>query len=112
MNTELIRLVIEIMMFLATSGAGVYAYLVARNTASIEKVNKLETDVMKHISLLRSDISRLDERSKRSPTHDDLRRVHERIDSMDKTLSGIAGEFIGMRHTVNLIHDYLMQTKT
>jgi len=31
---------------------------------------------------------------------------------MDKTLSGIAGEFIGMRHTVNLIHDYLMQTKT
>lgn len=105
---ETIKIGLEVIFFVISCGAAVYASLVARSTASQEKVDTLETNLQKDIAELRAQLGRLDERSKQSPTHSDLERVYGRIDQIAKTVNNMAGAFEGTQRTVNLIHDYLL----
>ncbi|MBN9697172.1 MAG: hypothetical protein J0L85_15400 [Zoogloea sp.] len=48
---------------------------------------------------------------KHAPTHDDLKRIHSRLDDVSEGLSNLVGEFKGTGHTLNLIHEYLLTEK-
>lgn len=46
-----------------------------------------------------------------APGHNDLKRLHERIDSVTTAISELIGESRGTRATVDLMHSYLLNTK-
>ena len=48
---------------------------------------------------------------KHAPTHDDLKRIHSRLDEVSDDLSKLMGEFKGTAHTLSLIHEHLLNKK-
>lgn len=46
-----------------------------------------------------------------APNHDDLKRIHSRLDEVSDDLSKLVGEFKGTAHTLGLIHEHLLNKK-
>lgn len=114
-----------------TIGVGIYVWLTNRHrvtNSSITKlredttngINGLRADTKKDIERLRDDfddrldknatnIARLDEASRHIPTHDDLKRIHARIDEVSGGINRLEGQFVGASSTLNLIHEYLLK---
>lgn len=46
-----------------------------------------------------------------APNHDDLKRIHSRLDEVSDDLSKLMGEFKGTAHTLSLIHEHLLNKK-
>lgn len=53
----------------------------------------------------------MEERTKHMPSHEDLRRVHKRMDDMNGELQAVASTVRATSHTVNLIHQHLMSAE-
>ena len=45
------------------------------------------------------------------PTHDDLKRIHSRLDKVCEDFSALSGELKGKGHTLDLIHEFLLNEK-
>ena len=56
----------------------------------------------------RERIGRLEATAEASPTHEHLSDLHERINGIADDVSGLSGEFKGARHTLELIHSFLL----
>ncbi len=48
---------------------------------------------------------------KHGPTHDDLKRIHSRLDKVCEDFSALSGELKGKGHTLDLIHEFLLNEK-
>lgn len=59
----------------------------------------------------RERIARLETAVKSSPTHDDLAALHDRITGVGQNVSTLTGEFQGAKHTLHLIHAFLLNGK-
>lgn len=64
----------------------------------LERTSKLEMLVAQN----RSDITHL-------PGHDNLNKIHGRVDAVQKELSTMNGRLEGIGHTVNLINEFLIR---
>lgn len=51
---------------------------------------------------------RLEENIKHMPTHQDLTRLHQRMDDFNAGQQKIVGSLDGLKHTMNLIQQYLL----
>lgn len=56
----------------------------------------------------RERIGRLEATVSQGPTHEDLADLHERITDLGQGVSTLAGEFKGAKHTLELIHSFLL----
>lgn len=99
--------------------AAIYTYLANRNRVTTERINSLQASLQTRIEGLRSDmdhrmhnhgdrLSRVEKDIQHAPSHDDLKRIHARMDEVSATLSSLQGEFKGANNTLHLIHTYLM----
>jgi hypothetical protein len=57
----------------------------------------------------RERITRLETARENSPSHDDLAELHTRITGLGQSVSSLTGEFQGAKHTLQLIHSFLLQ---
>ncbi|HJW23793.1 MAG TPA: hypothetical protein VJ576_02755 [Rhodocyclaceae bacterium] len=57
----------------------------------------------------RERIGRLETQVNAAPTHDDLGELHEKINDVAESVGTLAGEFKGANHTLQLIHQFLLQ---
>ena len=114
-----------------TIGVGFYVWLTNRNRGRHEGITKVEDETGKSIKSLKDEtvkniekmkdevddrlgqnaaqLARLEEAGKHTPTHDDLKRIHQRIDDVSGSIAHLQGEFSGAKNTLNLIHEYLMK---
>lgn len=99
--------------------AAIYTYLANRNRVTTERINSLQASLQTRIEGLRSDmdhrmdnhgdrLSRVEKDIQHAPSHEDLKRIHARMDEVSATLSSLQGEFKGANNTLHLIHTYLM----
>lgn len=99
--------------------AAIYTYMANRNRVTTERINGLQASLQTRIEGLRSDmdhrmdnhgdrLSRVEKDIQHAPSHDDLKRIHARMDEVSATLSSLQGEFKGANNTLHLIHTYLM----
>lgn len=42
---------------------------------------------------------------KHAPTHDDLKRIHSRLDDVSENMATLVGEFKSAAHILNLLHE-------
>jgi hypothetical protein len=56
-------------------------------------------------------LTALESNQRHAPTHEDLKRIHSRLDDVSEGLSNLVGEFKGTGHTLHLIHEYLLTEK-
>jgi hypothetical protein len=90
------------------AGMGLYLYLVNRNRVTNERIGALQTAVDTRLDNHTERLARLEQDARHAPTHDDLKRLHSRIDEVKYSLKRLEGEFSGANHTLGLIHEHLL----
>ncbi len=104
MDIEIVRIGIQVGQFAITSAIGVYLYWERKSDRTNRRITALEKRHNEELKALQAQISDLDGRLKQAIGHADLKPIFERMNSMDKQL----GEISGKLHTLDLIHEYLM----
>jgi hypothetical protein len=100
----------------------IYTWQANRNRVTGERITSLQGSLNAHMASLRSDMdTRMDDHASRlvrvekdlqhAPTHDDLKRLHARIDDLAGGIRSLEGEFKGANHTLQLIHGHLLNQK-
>lgn len=103
--------------------AALYTYFANRNRVTNERISSLQGTLQARLDGIKGDADvRLDAHAERlarverdlqhAPSHDDLKRIHSRMDDLAGAVKGIEGEFKGANNTLHLIHSYLLQGGT
>ena len=74
--------------------------------------NKVTKDALDAKLAAHSDrLTAIERDIKHGPTHDDLKRIHSRLDKVCEDFSALSGELKGKGHTLDLIHEFLLNEK-
>ena len=93
---------------LVNAAIGVYLYWERNNNATTKRIDEMEKDVDKRLDGHSTRLSRVESGIKGLPTHKDLADLHERINDVARDINTLTGEATGMKTTLNLIHQYLL----
>ena len=66
------------------------------------------SEIDRRLSDHRERISRLEVAAESAPSHEHLADLHERINGIAEDMSSLSGEFKGAKHTLELIHSFLL----
>lgn len=105
---EKLDFALKLLQFLLWAGTSFYVYMSNKNKVTNDRIAELEKDVDARAQEHGQRIARLEQRVKTSPTHDDLSKLHEKINEVSACVNRLEGEFSGASHTLALIHDYLL----
>jgi len=73
-----------------------------------ERFKRMEEDLEGKAPHYNERISYLEANAKKSPTHDDLSALHEKINGVGHDISLLTGEFSGVRNLLETLHRYLL----
>lgn len=102
-----LRFVFDVLQAIALAAVAVYAYLVNRtkaNRAAIDRVDLRVHDLSHRVTSLERDVRHL-------PNHQDMAALHEKVNLISNHLSTMAGEFSGVRNTLDVIHRIMLDEK-
>lgn len=105
------RLFVQIAEFLLMSCIGFYTYMSNKNKVTNDRINDFERDVDDKFDSHSSRIAMLEAHLSHVPTQDDLGGLHEKVNEVAGAVRELKGEFYQVSHTVNLIHETLMERK-
>lgn len=108
MNYEAMDFWWKVAITVLNGGFCIYMYLVTRNRVTNERIGKLQENVDTRLDDHAVRLARIEQDAHHAPTHEDLKRIHMRIDQTAQSMARIEGEFAGTNHTLNLIHEYLL----
>jgi hypothetical protein len=145
MNFEAMDFGLKVCNLLGTMVVGVYVWLSNRNRVTNERITALQEHTDNGITGVRVDsahriddldraiearldrhgnqLAQLEAHRQNAPGHNDLKRLHERIDGFSSdiarlegnfvgAINGITGQLAGVQRTVDLLNDYLLHQKT
>lgn len=90
------------------AGVWLYLFLVNRNRVTNERITDLEKDVDTKMDNHSDRLARLEQNVRHAPTHEDLKRIHSRIDEVGGGVKRLEGEFSGANHMLRTIHEFLL----
>lgn len=105
---EYLKLAVQVINVLVTVLLFVKVQSVNKEKANNEKFTTFEKEVTSSVKVLSERLGMLEVRVEKTPTHDDLAKIHEKINAVSDCVSRIEGEASGTAKTVDLIHDYLL----
>lgn len=116
---EFWRFWMAMLNFAGTLGVAIYIFLTNRSRVNSNRIDKFEIEVKEEIAemhcSLRRDVDghrnwleRMEERNKHFPTHEDLKRIYDKVNAQSDQLNQLAGESKAQNETLKLIHQYLM----
>jgi hypothetical protein len=79
-----------------------------RETAMDARFKRMEEDLEGKAPHYNERISYLEANAKKSPTHDDLADLHEKINAVSNNISELTGQFTGVRTLLETLHRYLL----
>lgn len=79
-----------------------------RQKASDDKLKSLAETVAKNHADHSNRLIELETRSESAPSHDDIKRIHARIDEVTGALRELVGKSEAGNHTLNLIQEFLL----
>lgn len=93
MTSEEVKIGLQILNMIATFGVGIYVWISTQDKVTNKRISDLEEKVDGRIDQYAERIARVEQDQLHAPTHDDIKRIHARIDAIDQRLSRIEGEF-------------------
>ncbi|GAB6040143.1 hypothetical protein [Endothiovibrio diazotrophicus] len=109
MNYEAARFWFELTQLGLTTLLGVYVYITSRERVTTNRIQQLESEVDTRLDEHAERLSRVEEAVRQGPSHDDIGRVHHRLDLLSGELKQLIGEFKGTHETLRQIQAYLLQ---
>lgn len=111
MQYETIKIWIDLTQWLTTAAVGLYVYAVNRHRVTNARISALEEHVDKRMDDHSDRLARLEQDARHAPSHEDLKRIHHRLDSVNGELREMRGEFHAANRTLELIHQHLLDGK-
>lgn len=103
-----IKDIVLIVQLLINAAIGIYVWISNRQRVTVERINQLERDVDSRLDIHSDRLTRVEVSAGAAPTHDDLKRLHQRLDSVNGELQNLTGQFKTTNNTLILIHEYLL----
>lgn len=107
---------LSILNMIGLWAVAIYTWQANRKRVTTERIATLQKAMDANMESLKSGIDRQNQRLtaverdlKNGPTHDDLKRLHQRIDALAGGVRELAGEFKGANATLHLIHAYMLK---
>jgi len=98
-----------VIQWLTTVGVWIYVWNVNRNRVTDERISALEEHVDTKIDGHADRLARLEQDARHAPSHNDLKRLHQRLDEVNGELKEMRGEFSAANRTLSLIHQHLLE---
>lgn len=108
MDIETLKFGFQVLQFLATGAIGVYVYISNKNRVTNDRITGLENDLDARLDGQNERVAKFEEALQHAPTHADLSGLHKRITEVGGDVKLLRGEFKGSKHTLDLIHEHLM----
>lgn len=111
MENRWIEFSFQVLQFILSAGVGFYVFMSGKNNVTNDRIGKLETHIEAKLDEHSDRISHLESDVRKSPTHQDIVKLHEKFSEMSSEIKGLKGEFKGASNTLHLIHETLMGRK-
>ncbi len=108
MDIETLKFGFQVLQFLATGAIGIYVYVSNKNRVTNDRISTLESDIDTRLDGQSVRVAHLEEAALHTPTHSDLASLHKRVTEIGGDVKLMRGEFKGSKHTLDLIHEHLM----
>lgn len=89
-------------------GIGAYLFWERHNDVTQRRIDALETGLDERLDGHAVRLSEVESRIEMMPSHKDLSDLHERINEVSKAVHTLYGETTGIRTTLGLIHQHLL----
>lgn len=109
MDLETAKLAFQVLQFLLTGGVAIYVYMSNKDKVTNDRITKMESDIDATLDKHGERIARMEEAADHAPTHDDLGRIHEKVNRTMELMGGLAGEMKALTSSVHLIHEHLLK---
>lgn len=103
MTREEVTLALGIANFILTWGVALYMYLANKNKATNERIGKLEEDIGDKLDGHIQRITKLETTASAAPSHADLAKVYDSLNTLAATVNQLVGENRGQSDTLRLI---------
>jgi predicted lipase len=111
LSLEEIKFVFTVVTAVLSAANWIYVWQSNRHRVTIERISGFEAHVDHRLDDHAERLARLEQDAKNAPNHDDIKRLHARIDEVATGLSNLSGQFAGANHTLTLIHEYLLKER-
>lgn len=101
MDHELLKFWFDVVQSFAMGGITLWMWAANRRAA-----RKAEVD--EKLAKLNDRVTVAEGRIESAPDHDDLKRIYDRMDDVSGELKSLVGEFQGVRRTLELLHQHLL----
>lgn len=113
-----VRAVLGIIEAVVVFALGIYMFITRNSAASrketAQRIQSVREDLKqtnRRVDRHGERISVIEESVRCAPSHDDLGKLHGRIDDVAGSMREIKGTMQGMSHTVQLIHKHLLEER-
>lgn len=107
--SEYIKLGFQILQFLITLALGFYVHLTNKDKVTNDRISQIETDIIDKVEAHAERITKVETILEQAPTHSDMAYIHEKINQVSACVKRLEGDFSGAKHTLDLIHEFLMR---
>lgn len=109
MDIETAKLLFQVLQFVITGGIGIYVYLATKNRVTNERINDLEHDLDIKIDGHGERLAHLEAHAEGAPTHDDLSRLHEKINRVAESQGRLEGTVAGIDSNVRQLLNRIVE---
>lgn len=99
---------IDLAQFALTALIGAWFYLERKRDKTDELIGTLRTDHDSRLDDHSIRIARLETSEKSAPSHDDMKRIHARIDELNGGVKRLEGESSAQTRILNLVYESLV----
>ncbi len=108
---ELAKFWFDVIQTLLIAAVGIMSWLNNRQRITSATITTLENSIDDRLDGQLERLTRLEQDVKHAPDHNDFKRVHQRLDTLNGEIKEMKGEFHAIRNTLNTIHHHLMNNK-
>ncbi len=108
MTTIALNTWIDLAQFVLTAVIGAWFYLERKRDKTDELIAALRTDLDGRIDDHHDRIARLETTSNTAPSHQDMARIHQRIDEVSGAMKRLEGESGAQTRILNLVYESLV----
>ncbi len=87
---------------------GLYLFWERHNDANKRRIDTMERDVDDRLDDHGARLAKIEAKLDDMPSHEDIGHVHDRITRLGEDVKLITGEMTGIKTTLNLIHQHLL----
>lgn len=115
---QAVMAVLSIMNMFGLWAVAIYTWQANRRRVTEDRINELQDDMNESMDTLKNQmrlhgdrLTKVEGELQHAPTHEDIKRLHIRVDAVNGSICRLEGEFKSANKTLGLIHQYLLEKK-